>query len=213
MSGPTSNCRLRRCASPRNDHARTQWWGDLSRSERSIVATVTTFSRKRTGLPRPLPVCIPAVASNLRVGDPDATIASLPNYETDLAIMGRPPPDLSVEAQPFEGHPLVVTAAPDHLLVRGIRLKRHDFADDVFLVREEGSGTRTVFEEFMAELVLRRPRRRSTLAAGDDQAGGHGGPRHSPDLKTYGRGRSRERRAWPLVVRRDPRRQGARSGS
>lgn len=100
----------------------------------------------------------PAVAMNLVVGNRDATIASLRDYEIDLAIMGRPPVDMPVQAYPFGEHPLVVVAAPDHPLVGRTGLTRDDFVGEAFLVREEGSGTRTVFEEFMAGLVIQRPR-------------------------------------------------------
>lgn len=100
----------------------------------------------------------PGVALNLLVGNRGATVASLRDYEVDLAIMGRPPADLSVQAQAFGEHPLVVIAAPDHPLAGRSGLKKADLVKEAFLVREDGSGTRTVFEEFIAGLEIRRPR-------------------------------------------------------
>lgn len=100
----------------------------------------------------------PGIEINLAVGNRNDTIESLRGYEVDLAIMGRPPADFAVKAQVFGEHPLVVIAPPDHRLVAKAQLTKADLASEPFLVREEGSGTRTVFEEFMAGVVVKRPR-------------------------------------------------------
>jgi LysR family transcriptional regulator, low CO2-responsive transcriptional regulator len=73
--------------------------------------------------------------------------------------MGRPPRDFAVEAVAFGDHPLVIIAPPDHRLVgrKGLRLQT-DLADETFLVREEGSGTRAVFEQLTAGVVVKRSR-------------------------------------------------------
>jgi DNA-binding transcriptional LysR family regulator len=85
-------------------------------------------------------------------------IAALRDYDIDLAIMGRPPRDFPVEAEAFGEHPLVIVSHPEHPLAARAGLTKADLADEAFLVREEGSGTRTVFEELMAGMVIRRPR-------------------------------------------------------
>jgi DNA-binding transcriptional LysR family regulator len=100
----------------------------------------------------------PAVEISLLVGNRAETIASLRSYDLDLAIMGRPPHDFAVQAEPIGDHPLVIIAHPEHCLAGRRGLKRANLVDEAFLVREDGSGTRTVFEEFMAGLVVKRPR-------------------------------------------------------
>ncbi|GBU18673.1 MULTISPECIES: LysR family transcriptional regulator [Methylobacterium] len=98
----------------------------------------------------------PGVEISLSVGNRGVTVEALRNYETDFAIMGRPPRDFAIEAQIFGPHPLVLVAAPGHRLVGRRGLRRADLGEESFLVREEGSGTRTVFEEYMAGIITRR---------------------------------------------------------
>jgi len=50
----------------------------------------------------------------------------------------------------------VLIASPGHRLAGRRGLTREEIADESFLVREEGSGTRTVFEEFMNGVMIRR---------------------------------------------------------
>lgn len=98
----------------------------------------------------------PAVEINLAVGNRGNMVEALRNYEVDFAIMGRPPRDFAIEAETFGIHPLVVIAPPGHRLAGRLGLSRADLCDESFLVREEGSGTRTVFEEFMAGVIIKR---------------------------------------------------------
>lgn len=100
----------------------------------------------------------PSVEISLFVGNRGSTIESLRDYEIDLAIMGRPPGDFEVEAAAFGEHPLVVIAPPNHPLAHRERLSKGDLGNEPFLVREDGSGTRTVFEEFMAGIAVKRAR-------------------------------------------------------
>jgi DNA-binding transcriptional LysR family regulator len=92
----------------------------------------------------------PNVDIRLFVGNREETVAALRTYEIDLAIMGRPPGEFEVEAQIIGEHPQVMIAAPDHRCAGRPRIRPEDIADETFLVREIGSGTRTSFEAFMA---------------------------------------------------------------
>ncbi|MGU3536640.1 LysR family transcriptional regulator [Methylobacterium sp. A54F] len=98
------------------------------------------------------------VEINLSVGNRTSTVEALRNYEIDFAIMGRPPRDFAIEAEIFGPHPLVLIAPPDHPLAGRAGLTRADVAEESFLVREDGSGTRTVFEEFMNGIIIKRAR-------------------------------------------------------
>ena len=100
----------------------------------------------------------PGVEIDLVVGNRGATVEALRDYRVDLALMGRPPRDFPVTAESFGPHPLVVIAAPDHRFAGRHGLTREELAEEPFLVREYGSGTRTVFEEFMTGLLIRRAR-------------------------------------------------------
>ncbi len=100
----------------------------------------------------------PGVEISLFVGNRDSTIGLLRDYGADLAIMGRPPVDFPVESQNFGDHPHILIAPPDHPLAGRRRIPKSDLAGESFLVREEGSGTRGVFEEFIGGVVVKRPR-------------------------------------------------------
>jgi DNA-binding transcriptional LysR family regulator len=100
----------------------------------------------------------PAVEINLLVGNRGNTIETLREYGVDVAIMGRPPGDFPVEAVAFGDHPFVIIAYPNHPLAARRNITRADLAHEAFLVREDGSGTQNVFEEFMGAIVVKRPR-------------------------------------------------------
>ena len=95
------------------------------------------------------------VEVRLSVGNRGDIIELLRNFQVDIAIMGQPPRDMPVEASPFGGHPLVIVAAPDHRLAGRTGVARADLADEPFLLREEGSGTRSSMEMFLNALGSR----------------------------------------------------------
>ncbi|WP_181702419.1 LysR family transcriptional regulator [Chthonobacter albigriseus] len=100
----------------------------------------------------------PRVDIRLFVGNREELIHALKNYEIDLAIMGRPPREFEVEAKSIGDHPQVIIAAPDHPLAdRDDEIDPTELANETFLVREDGSGTRTSFEAFMVDVFHQRP--------------------------------------------------------
>lgn len=109
-----------------------------------IPTLLGTFSRR-----------YPDVTVSLDVTNRETLLRQLAENAVDLVIMGQPPAELDVEAQAFMENPLVVVAPPDHPLARqkGIPLKR--LQEEVFLVREPGSGTRSAMERFFAERGMR----------------------------------------------------------
>lgn len=98
----------------------------------------------------------PGVEISLSVRNRGQTVEALRGYEIDFAVMGRPPRDFPIEAETFAPHPLVLIAAPGHPLAAASDLDRTDLAEQPFFMREEGSGTRTVFEEFMNGILVKR---------------------------------------------------------
>ena len=98
----------------------------------------------------------PRVDITLLVGNRLETIDALRRLTIDVAIMGRPPPRLELVAEPFGDHPLVVIGPPDHPLTDRKGLLKSDLAGETFLMREEGSGTRSVFDEVFHGAVNRQ---------------------------------------------------------
>jgi DNA-binding transcriptional LysR family regulator len=99
----------------------------------------------------------PGVKISLCVTNRELVLHSLTSGLEDLFILGQPPEGLAVTAIPFMENPLIVLAAPDHPLakVRNIPLAR--LAEEAWLMRESGSGTRKAAERLFAEngLILK----------------------------------------------------------
>lgn len=89
----------------------------------------------------------PAVALHLRVANRADVRACLLAGEVDLAIAGRPPAVDGLVAEPFLVNPLVAVASPEHELATQTSVPLARLADEVFLLREVGSGTRAAVEE------------------------------------------------------------------
>ncbi len=93
----------------------------------------------------------PEVELRLGVHNRGEIVSQLADNEIDLAIMGRPPPELETASEPFAENPLVFVAAPDHPLADARRIAPKQLAGESFLLREPGSGTRAAMERFLAE--------------------------------------------------------------
>ena len=97
----------------------------------------------------------PEAQVSLNVTNREVLLQHLANNETDMAIMGRPPEELNLDATPFMENRLVIIAPVHHPLAgeKGIPLSRLE--QETFLVREQGSGTRIAMERFFAERGIR----------------------------------------------------------
>jgi LysR family transcriptional regulator for metE and metH len=85
-------------------------------------------------------------------------IDSLATGAVDLAVMGRAPKRITVQSEIFAEHPYVIVAHPQHPLVGQKRISPADLAGEVFLQREEGSGTRKLMHYFFASNDIVSPR-------------------------------------------------------
>jgi len=94
---------------------------------------------------------MPGVTVQLREGNRRETLAALLDGAVDLAIMGQPPDPDGVAAERFAPHPSVVIAAPTHPLLNAGRLPAAALADQWFIIREEGSGTRALSDRFFQQ--------------------------------------------------------------
>lgn len=100
----------------------------------------------------------PKVQVSLSVANRDTVIKLLTENIADLAIMGQPPEGTELVAEPFMLNPLVVIAAPSHPLAQAKKIHPRQLSKEVFLLREQGSGTRGVVERFFASHHLALPR-------------------------------------------------------
>jgi DNA-binding transcriptional LysR family regulator len=97
----------------------------------------------------------PGVKLSLRVTNREQVLASLAAGLEDLYVLGQPPEDLAVTAIPFLENPLVVLAAPDHPLAHKKNIPLARLAEEPWLLREPGSGTRKAVEHLFADHGLR----------------------------------------------------------
>jgi DNA-binding transcriptional LysR family regulator len=93
----------------------------------------------------------PEVTISLDVTNRETLLRQLTENAIDLAIMGQPPAELDVEADMFMENPLVIVAPPGHALAKQKKIPLTRLQDEVFLVREPGSGTRIAMERFFAK--------------------------------------------------------------
>jgi len=84
----------------------------------------------------------PGVEASLHINNRSALIERLRNNEDDLYMFADPPDQQEVMVQAILSNPLVVFARSDHPLAgeKDIALSR--LANEPFLIREQGSGTR-----------------------------------------------------------------------
>lgn len=92
----------------------------------------------------------PGIDVSLQIGNREEVRDALRGYELDIAIMGRPPADVDVEIRLIGEHPHTIVAPATHRLARKRRLKPSAIADEVFITREQGSGTRMLMEQFFS---------------------------------------------------------------
>jgi DNA-binding transcriptional LysR family regulator len=93
----------------------------------------------------------PGIEFRLEIGNRQALVEMLHRNQVDLAIMGRPPRELNTRAEPFAPNPLAMIASPEHPLARLPDVPPALLANELFLVREKGSGTRASMDIFFRE--------------------------------------------------------------
>lgn len=117
----------------------------------AVVTTAKYFAPRLLG-----PFCRqhPGVDVSLKVTNREQVLQRLVENQDDLYILGLPPEGIDVVAEPFLRNPLVPVAATGHVLAgaKNVPLKR--FAEEPFLIRESGSGTRKAVERLFNEYQL-----------------------------------------------------------
>lgn len=97
----------------------------------------------------------PDIEIRLTIGNRQETSEALRGYELDFAIMGRPPMGIDMDVRLIGDHPHVIVAPTAHRLARKPRLRLADLADETFLMREPGSGTRGLMENLFETAGVR----------------------------------------------------------
>jgi len=94
----------------------------------------------------------PGVELRLHVGSNREELAGLLQHgEVDLAIMGRPPDEMGMDAEPFAAHPHVFVAVPGHPILGMENPPVSALTGWPLIVREQVSGTRALMDRFFQE--------------------------------------------------------------
>jgi DNA-binding transcriptional LysR family regulator len=99
----------------------------------------------------------PEIQMETTIANREGVIAKLEANHIDLALMGRPPKRVEVDATPFAKHPYVLISHPEHPLARSVSISRQELTRFPFLVREAGSGTRMVHDHYFQSANLALP--------------------------------------------------------
>lgn len=114
----------------------------------AVASTVNYFAPRLLGI---FHQRYPGISLKLDVTNREQLLRLLEANSVDMVLMGQPPEGVDVESEAFMENPLVLIAPPEHPLAgeRSIPLLR--LAEEIFVMREPGSGTRQAMERFFAE--------------------------------------------------------------
>ena len=93
----------------------------------------------------------PGVDVTLNVINRERMLQRVSENLDDLYVLGLPPDHMEIHLEPFMENPLVVLAASDHPLAKERNITAERLAEEPFLMREPGSGTRLATEQFFRE--------------------------------------------------------------
>lgn len=96
----------------------------------------------------------PDVEPKMKFTNRATVISRLMNNEDDFVVMGQVPEKANLEAHPFLENILVPVAPPWHPLAKKRKISLARLAEERFLMREPGSGTRGAFERLLAAQEL-----------------------------------------------------------
>ena len=97
----------------------------------------------------------PDVEPRLRFSNRARVMERLMNNEDDFVVMGQIPQDKGLESHPFLENILVVVAPPNHPLTKKKKIRLQELVKERFIEREEGSGTRMVFDRLLEKKGLK----------------------------------------------------------
>jgi LysR family transcriptional regulator, low CO2-responsive transcriptional regulator len=92
----------------------------------------------------------PDLEVSLDVGNREVVFARILDHSVDVAVTGRIPDDSRLTGHEFADNEFVLITAPEDPLARRRWVSVEELAARPWLLREPGSGTRTLVEEFLA---------------------------------------------------------------
>jgi DNA-binding transcriptional LysR family regulator len=96
----------------------------------------------------------PEIELTLAVGNRQTVLERVRSHAVDVAISGKPPDDARLISEPLIDNDIACITAPEDPAGATGPVRAGDLADRVWLLREPGSGTRTLVEQFLTERGL-----------------------------------------------------------
>jgi LysR family transcriptional regulator, low CO2-responsive transcriptional regulator len=121
-------------------------------ARRLEIAAVTTAAESFVpGLMRTFTEEHPDVELTLAVGNREDVLERMLSHSADVAITGKPPGEGRLRAEPFMENEIVCITAPDDPAAGDGPVDAATLSGRAWLLREPGSGTRALGEQFLAE--------------------------------------------------------------
>ncbi len=114
----------------------------------AVTTTAKYFVPRLLG---PFRQCYPGIKIFLQVTNRQRLLQRLTENLDDLYILGQPPSNLDISLCPFLENPLVAIAPYNHPLAKQKNIPLQRLAEEPFIMREFGSGTRMAVESFFAK--------------------------------------------------------------
>jgi LysR family transcriptional regulator, low CO2-responsive transcriptional regulator len=139
---------------------------DLAARRLRIAAVTTAAESFVPPLMRAFASAHPDIELTLDVGNRDYVFERVLSHLADVAISGKPPADDRLVAEPLTENQIACITSPDDPAAAAGPVDGTELAHRVWLLREPGSGTRALAEQFLADRGL-KPR---TLTLGSNGA-------------------------------------------
>lgn len=128
---------------------------DLAARRLRIAAVTTAAESFVPPLMRAFSSRHPDIELTLDVGNRDYVFERVLSHLADVAISGKPPGDERLSAEPLLENQIACITSPDDAAAAGRPVVGMQLADRAWLLREPGSGTRALCEEFLDDRGLR----------------------------------------------------------
>ncbi|MGH2869275.1 MAG: LysR family transcriptional regulator [Solirubrobacteraceae bacterium] len=127
---------------------------DVAAHQLQIIAVTTAAESFVPPLMRRFADAHPEIELTLAVGNREDVLERVLNHSVDVAISGKPPTDDRLIAERLTDNEIVCITAPDDAATGQGRLDAIELAGRRWLLREPGSGTRTLNERFLSNRGL-----------------------------------------------------------
>lgn len=117
----------------------------------AVVTTANYFAPRLLGK---FSQAYPGIKVSLEVTNREHILERMNNNLDDLYLIGKPPESSELEFRPYLTNPMAVVAPKNHKLAAVKNIPLSDIANEYFIMREPGSGTRIAVEDKFAEQKL-----------------------------------------------------------